>query len=227
MRYALKNGRRVEAKRGLTEIFCECCSSPLLPFCGELNIHHFRHISKVDCDNWYEPMTEWHLAWQNEFPEIFREVVINKNGNKHRADIFNSKGTVLEFQNSPISTTEIQKREDFYDTMIWIFNSKELAGSIYIDKTLKRYTWSNASRSIFSCKKPVFIDIGTEYLFWLNYHSLEKPVFRMRRIGQWQTCDNAIGEIIFKGMGFFNKLRYAAYPIRPIPKIKFISHYGQ
>ena len=77
------------------------------PICGEiLTIRateslavktHFAHKRGTICyDDWKHDMSEWHLSWQRQFPEQYREVVIEKNGIKHRADIC-INGTVIEF----------------------------------------------------------------------------------------------------------------------------------
>ena len=69
------------------------------PICGEiLTIRateslavktHFAHKRGTICyDDWKHDMSEWHLSWQRQFPEQYREVVIEKNGIKHRADMY-------------------------------------------------------------------------------------------------------------------------------------------
>lgn len=73
-------------------------------------------------------MSEWHLSWQRRFPEEYREVVIEKNGIKHRADIC-INNTVIEFQHSPITGEEIAKRNNFYlycgYQIVWVFDATD------------------------------------------------------------------------------------------------------
>jgi hypothetical protein len=63
--------------------------------------------------------------WKNKFPETWQEVILtNEAGEKHIADIRTTSGTVLEFQNSPISSETIRIREQFYKDMVWVINAK-------------------------------------------------------------------------------------------------------
>ena len=113
---AFSNGRAI----------CPTCSSSLIAKCGELNIWHWAHESRDDCDSWnYEPKTEWHTKWQKLFGEDHTEVFIKQFGECHRADIVTKSGLVIEIQNSAISPSEIYSREEFYEKMIWVINSKE------------------------------------------------------------------------------------------------------
>lgn len=64
-------------------------------------------------DDWKYDMSEWHRNWQNRFPESTREVVIEYKGESHRADILTG-GYVIEFQHSPITSTEFERRNLFY-----------------------------------------------------------------------------------------------------------------
>ena len=117
MRYALVDGQKLEAKKGIIGAVCPCCGNPVTPKCGSIKMHHWSHENKKDCDSWYEPMTEWHINWQNLFPENCREVIIGV----HRADVL-YKGCVFEFQHSPLSEEEIKDREAYYQNMMWVFD---------------------------------------------------------------------------------------------------------
>lgn len=106
------------------------------PICGEILIikainsksvrTHFAHKSKKDCDDFNHDMSDWHYNWQRCFPEDTREIVLENNGIKHRADIF-INNTVIEFQHSPITADEIRKRNEFYLScgcnMVWVFDA--------------------------------------------------------------------------------------------------------
>jgi len=97
---------------------------------GEINVKHFAHEINCDCDKWGE-ISQWHLDWQSKFNKSVREVVLNKDGIKHRADIHIShKGInlTIEFQKSPISKSEIMKRNEFYSQfgkVLWVFDLSE------------------------------------------------------------------------------------------------------
>lgn len=116
--------------------FCPCCSANVIAKCGKLNVWHWAHESVTDCDYWSEPEGPWHKAWKELFPREWREVTLKpvfKKGDTpptnlgdsgvHRADIKTSAGIVVELQNSPIDSHEIEAREGFYRRMLWIFNA--------------------------------------------------------------------------------------------------------
>ena len=99
------------------------CNGELRVKEGSVNIKHFSHISRSDCDDFTIDMSEWHRRWQEQFPIGNREVVIEYNGEKHRADVL-AYGHVIEFQHSSIPLDEFHRRNDFYTAagkkVIWI-----------------------------------------------------------------------------------------------------------
>lgn len=70
-------------------------------------------------------MSEWHRQWQLLFPEECREVIVEHEGEKHIADIKCGR-MVVEFQHSPMSAEEFEKRTRFYtesgNILIWVFD---------------------------------------------------------------------------------------------------------
>ena len=124
---ASKNRISIENAAKENQYFCPICGEPLtIRATDSLTVRtHFAHKRGTEClDNWSHDMSEWHLAWQQEFPEENREVVIENDGVKHRADICIGK-TVMEFQHSPITAEEIAKRNNFYIScgynVVWVF----------------------------------------------------------------------------------------------------------
>jgi len=127
----------VEATRAFRgkNVLCPFCSSEgkeaiLTPVCGNKVTHHWRHKISTQCDTWAEKrMTKWHYDWQLNFPIENREIVITRDVQKHRADIvFNDNHGntfIIEIQHSPISITDIEKRESFYGNMMWILDFTE------------------------------------------------------------------------------------------------------
>ena len=89
---------------------CPICRNELVARCGRINIWHWSHKKRLDCDPWFEPETQWHLAWKELVVPDKIEVVIKP----HRADILAMKGVVIELQHSAISPDEIIERERFY-----------------------------------------------------------------------------------------------------------------
>lgn len=110
------------------EYFCPGCDSPLIIKAVNSDIAtHFAHKKGAHClDNWVYDMSEWHRAWQDKFPEDCREVVLENNGFKHRADVL-INNTVIEFQHSPITHEEILERNNFYLScgyrVVWVFDA--------------------------------------------------------------------------------------------------------
>ncbi len=129
MKYGHNGKTQIEPFKGGKEQ-CQICGGSMTAHCGDIRRHHWHHDSS--CDSWYEPMTDWHIDWQNRFPEDWREVVRIKNQEKHVADVFTDKDIVIEFQHSFIPTDEIREREAFYENMIWVLDAREFSGRLII-----------------------------------------------------------------------------------------------
>jgi hypothetical protein len=122
MRYALINGHRSLAFPGAKGI-CEGCSGQAVAHCGPRVAHHWAHYRRKDCDPWWENKTQWHIDWQNLFPEKCQEVWhVASNGEQHRADIKTPTGIVIEVQHSAMSDVERISREEFYVNLLWIID---------------------------------------------------------------------------------------------------------
>lgn len=114
---------RIAASKG-TNGYCQLCKNEVRAYCGEINIHHWRHVNSSACDLWKENESEWHRDWKNNFPKEWQEVIIKDNFEKHIADIKTPNGLVLELQNSSISSNTIQIRERFYNNIFWLINAE-------------------------------------------------------------------------------------------------------
>ncbi len=156
---------------------CPVCNEELIPKCGEINIWHWAHKHKIDCDSWAESETQWHLGWKRLFPQSQIEQVIVKDGVKHRADVLTKTGTVIEFQHSPISPQEIRERERFYQKVIWVFDIRYLFNEApaneffsesfeFFDKDEKTlfFNWKHRKKYIAFVKKAA-LDIGFDNIF--------------------------------------------------------------
>jgi hypothetical protein len=108
-----------------------------------------------DCDPWSEPISPWHVSWQDIVLPDFAEVVIGP----HRADIVGNSDTVVELQHSSINSDQIREREDFYGNMVWLFDAtRRFSGIVCGD----RYFFSlGRTKHLGSCQKPVFLDFFT------------------------------------------------------------------
>jgi len=135
--------------------------------CGDTNVHHWAHRRGEDCDTWREPMTDWHLAWQECFPEECREVWVGPN-REHRADV-KGRGKILEVQRSSISAAEIQEREQFYGDMAWMLCGEDFEGRFEMwpvdvgrykllrGRILLGFKWKSMRRCWLAAEKDIYI----------------------------------------------------------------------
>lgn len=129
MRLALVNDVRTEPTPNLRGKCC-LCGQNMVSKCGQYVRWHWAHQSRITCDPWQESETAWHRYWKDAFPIDCQEVVHIDNGTKekHIADVKTPDGLVVEVQHSPIAETEARIRETFYRAMIWIVDTRHLAG---------------------------------------------------------------------------------------------------
>jgi hypothetical protein len=153
----LYNSVKQLAKPELTGT-CPLCGGELIPKCGEIKTWHWAHKSLIDCDTWHEPETEWHLWWKTQFPPIWTEQVITRDGKKHIADVLRPDGTIIEFQHSPISPKIIREREEFYNKMIWVFDAKDYHFYYWKYNEYYRFEWKWSRAFIWHVKSPFFLD---------------------------------------------------------------------
>ncbi|KOS06126.1 hypothetical protein AM493_08845 [Flavobacterium akiainvivens] len=127
MRFAIVDTELVEARSGLLAT-CPGCEQPVVAKCGSKKVHHWAHKGSRICDDWWEPETEWHRAWKNNFPTEWQEIFLPdiKTGEKHIADTRTPDGLVIEFQHSHIDPKERMIRENFYKTMVWVVDGTRL-----------------------------------------------------------------------------------------------------
>lgn len=122
-----KSGDRIFSQKATKEekYYCPICNKEMMLKKGDINIAHFAHKSNECNDKWHYDMSEWHINKQSYFDEIYQEVVVEKNGVKHRADILKD-GIVIEFQHSSISAEEFNDRNKFYISagykVVWVFD---------------------------------------------------------------------------------------------------------
>ena len=128
MRFALIDNKPTEAASGLNGGVCPGCGAPVIAKCGTHKVHHWAHKGVKMCDNWWEPETEWHRAWKNNFPKEWQEIFLpdEQTGEKHIADVKTEHGLVIEFQHSHIKSEERISREKFYRNMVWIVDGTRL-----------------------------------------------------------------------------------------------------
>ncbi len=122
MKYALVNGEKTEATKGVIG-GCPSCGVEMVAKCGDLKVHHWSHKGIRNCDHWWENETEWHRSWKGHFAKERQEVIhFDETGEKHIADVKTNNGWVLEFQHSFLQNIERQARNTFYKKMVWVVN---------------------------------------------------------------------------------------------------------
>lgn len=170
---------------------CPICDEKVISKCGNIKVWHWSHKNLKDCDDWYEPESQWHLNWKNEFPKEQQEFIMGK----HRADIRTSDRTIIELQNSTISSQDIQEREHYYKRMIWLLNGDTLAKGLrlrvkkrkvlcdpieegsfkqcdilgrldgyykYTGEQIITFRWKHPPKSWWFAKKNIYIDLGVK-----------------------------------------------------------------
>ncbi len=127
MRFALIDQILTEARPGLQGI-CPGCAKLVIAKCGIRKIHHWAHRTTKTCDDWWEPETEWHRDWKNNYPATWQENFLpdKRTGEKNIADVCTDYGLVIEFQHSHLHPQEGAAREQFYKNMIWIVDGTRL-----------------------------------------------------------------------------------------------------
>jgi hypothetical protein len=184
MQYALVNGVRSQAQKGLEGV-CELCNSKVISKCGSINAHHWSHYNRKECDKWWEAETIWHRDWKDRFPEKYREVIFKNDSTKeiHRADIYTSTGLTLEFQHSLISNDERISRESFYNNLIWVVDGSRRTNDYKRFQKKSHYLTSyyKERKDIFQvsniedlfpsywtdCSVPVIFDFSKDFLYCL------------------------------------------------------------
>jgi competence CoiA-like predicted nuclease len=183
MRYALVNNNRVEANLNIKKAICPLCNSEVIPKCGNINIWHFAHKHNINCDDWFGNETRWHREWKNKFDKELQEVIIQKENNKHIADI-HFKTMTIELQNSLISSNEILERESFYNNMLWIINGESFSNNFNLRKRDKNYytfrwKWSRKSWVNSTKLKLIDFDFNSDKIFVI------KKIYFTKYCGGW------------------------------------------
>lgn len=173
----IQNNERIDINNYISgKVTCPVCGSDLITKRGEVNAHHFAHKTTTECDDWYE-MSEWHRYWQGKFPEQYREIILNKDGVKHINDV-KVNNLLIEFQHSPISVTNINKRNEFYTqfgTLVWLFDVKDIAKNIEMTtEDLLAWKWRNKSILMAADDNVhVYLQKSNQEIFRIDYFKLE------------------------------------------------------
>jgi competence CoiA-like predicted nuclease len=101
-------------------------------------------------------MTEWHKNWQKAFPIECNEVYLENNGEVHRADVLIEKRkVVIEFQHSPMSGEEFEKRNAFYKSQCGMVYNGVTEQDTNKNKQKRKVNKNEENRSI--CRRQQFL----------------------------------------------------------------------
>lgn len=186
MKYALVDGQRREAQPRLAGT-CPGCGDAMVAKCGNIRVPHWAHRSKRHCDHWWEPETDWHRNWKNQFADDWQEVRQQaEDGEMHIADVKTAHGLVIEFQHSHLAAEERGAREVFYGRMVWVVDGLRLKrdkprffkvlneGVDRCREPLVREVFPDDCaliRKWVDSRVPVFFDFGELDLWYLNPNS--------------------------------------------------------
>ncbi|HSL55294.1 MAG TPA: competence protein CoiA family protein [Pyrinomonadaceae bacterium] len=215
MQVALKNGVRVRPTRTGERALCQTCEGEVLSKCGEINVWHWAHRSIAACDSWIEADTEWHSEWKARVPESWIEIVIEKDGKRRLADIRLPNGLIVKLQRSSLSPEQIRDYERFFGNMIWIFDVQDslepsdggprlefrkkemsstalqLRGWKETPSNYRTFRWKHAKKHIAYASRPVYLDVGKNYVFNLQKLYPDRPAagfgffFRIKDMIGW------------------------------------------
>ena len=171
-----ENGNKIKAKRKATAT-CFHCGEKLTPKCGDVNAWHWSHSKKTECDSICKDMSQWHIDWQDMFPEETREVRVDYKDGYRIADVKLSSGLVIEFQHSPILSEIMWEREKAHENMIWILDHTSNYYRIYREGNGVYYMALSGFKKNFSyANKPIYINFYKNLLYCPTTHSILKVV---------------------------------------------------
>lgn len=132
---------------------CPACRGPVMAKCGQIVTHHWAHETRIDCDPWAEPESEWHQAWKRRY--LFAGAEVEAVVGAHRADIL-LPSAVIELQHSPISIDEARSREEFYGRMLWLFDMTDEERFERVHIGVRGLWWKRGSRTQARLRRPVY-----------------------------------------------------------------------
>jgi competence protein CoiA len=176
MKFADIEGNDREAQPGLTGK-CRDCGHAMVAKCGKYRVWHWAHRNAKDCDPWWEPETEWHRWWKNQFPTAWQEIGHTaQSGERHRADVKTESGRVLEFHE-----VERVSREEFYPRLVWVVHASRrlrdpkqffasLSGPLHVASQLSTFTIHRDDSALLrdwgKSRAPVYFDFGETERIW-------------------------------------------------------------
>lgn len=199
MIWAIKDKQKIKATPKEKAI-CPICDAEVISKCGSIKVWHWSHLSNKDCDDWYEPESEWHKNWKDEFPKECQEFTMGR----HRADIRTKNRWIIELQNSSISSEEIKDREEYYKRMVWLFNGQRFAkGLEFKNKNgIITFRWKNPPKSLWDAKKEIYLDIHLKSLELITKINRLKKQDKILRANSEEVYNEYNGETYWISDGY-------------------------
>ncbi len=158
MLYADTPRGRAEAEPGLPGT-CPQCATPMVPKCGDIVSWHWAHTTTENCDPWSTGEGEWHRIWKRRLEVrcgARSEVVLTRHGQTHRADSMMPNGLVVEYQTNYLNLPDIEARERFYGSMLWIYRGHHAWERIHFGR--RGFWWKHGPKSLTRHNRPIFIE---------------------------------------------------------------------
>lgn len=200
---AVVDGRRALASTdGARRAACVDCGREMIAKTGEVVTHHWahRHAADAGCG---AGETDWHLSWKARCTELARVEVTR---GQRRADVLTPYGWAVEFQHSPLTPTEVGRREtDWGRNMIWVFDLRDAADGVRLEywrpdgrhhHTL-RWAWSKAF--VIAAKVPTFVHATDDTLFMVGRWFDKKPSKPIQGYG-WKLTADEFAEHVINGI---------------------------
>jgi competence CoiA-like predicted nuclease len=160
-----EKGNKIKASRKAIAT-CFHCGEKLIPKCGEVNTWHWSHSKKTECESIGKDMSQWHIDWQEMFPEENREVKVMYKDSYRIADVKLNSGLVIEFQHSPILNEVIWEREKAHENMIWILDYTSNYYRIFREgKDMYYMTLTGFKKNFAYSNKPIYINFYKNLLY--------------------------------------------------------------
>lgn len=200
MRFANVNGKASRPISG-TPATCCLCGSAAIAKVGESITAHWAHApnqpAAAACELYLsdqadETVNKWHTDWQDRWPDEWQEVIIERDGIKHIADVLipgADGGLVIEFQHSHISPEQMAAREEFYHRMVWVFDAtgrdielQRLPGQDAPD--FQMLTWQNPWAVASRARKASYLHLGPRMMFHPDWFTREYTRFNHKTFDQ-------------------------------------------
>ncbi len=140
---------------------CPSCGCSMIAHVGEIYCHHWAHEKNDDCDAWAQE-SSWHQEWKSHALPERTEVVIERNGKRHRADIQFLSDDVVELQHGTLSPSDIRAREEFYVRGLWLYDGSSIGFSedrVHWGRN-GGFWWKNGPQRLAHHRWPIWLDLG-------------------------------------------------------------------